>query len=382
MIINRILIKSLSRAVKQYPVLFITGPRQSGKTTISKKVFNKFIYKNLEDPETRLFAKNDPKNFLSQADKIIIDEIQRVPELLSYIQVMIDADNKKKFVITGSQNILVSQKVSQSLAGRVAIFNLLPFSFKEIINTSFGKKDIYEQVIYGFYPRIYDKLLDPIEWFPNYIQTYLERDVREIKNISSLIDFQRFLKLCAGRTGQILNLSSLANDLGAAVNTIKGWLSVLEATFIIYLVPPFYKNFNKRIIKSPKLYFYDTGLVCSLLAIKNEDQLKTHPLYGNIFETLCVSEVVKQNYNNNLHINFYYWRDKSGNEVDLLYEKNNKINAVEIKSSSTFSQEFIKELNYLERITKDEINKKVIYSSMKNTRYKDVLLQGWRNIKI
>jgi len=295
---------------------------------------------------------------------------------------MIDADNKKKFVITGSQNILVSQKVSQSLAGRVAIFNLLPFSFKEIINTSFGKKDIYEQVIYGFYPRIYDKLLDPIEWFPNYIQTYLERDVREIKNISSLIDFQRFLKLCAGRTGQILNLSSLANDLGAAVNTIKGWLSVLEATFIIYLVPPFYKNFNKRIIKSPKLYFYDTGLVCSLLAIKNEDQLKTHPLYGNIFETLCVSEVVKQNYNNNLHINFYYWRDKSGNEVDLLYEKNNKINAVEIKSSSTFSQEFIKELNYLERITKDEINKKVIYSSMKNTRYKDVLLQGWRNIKI
>ncbi|NCO89083.1 AAA family ATPase [Candidatus Roizmanbacteria bacterium CG_4_9_14_0_8_um_filter_34_12] len=382
MIINRILIKSLSRAVKQYPVLFITGPRQSGKTTISKKVFNKFIYKNLEDPETRLFAKNDPKNFLSQADKIIIDEIQRVPELLSYIQVMADADNKKKFVITGSQNILVSQKVSQSLAGRVAIFNLLPFSFKEIINTSFGKKDIYEQVIYGFYPRIYDKLLDPIEWFPNYIQTYLERDVREIKNISSLIDFQRFLKLCAGRTGQILNLSSLANDLGAAVNTIKGWLSVLEATFIIYLVPPFYKNFNKRIIKSPKLYFYDTGLVCSLLAIKNEDQLKTHPLYGNIFETLCVSEVVKQNYNNNLHINFYYWRDKSGNEVDLLYEKNNKINAVEIKSSSTFSQEFIKELNYLERITKDEINKKVIYSSMKNTRYKDVLLQGWRNIKI
>jgi len=382
MIINRILIKSLSRAVKQYPVLFITGPRQSGKTTISKKVFNKFIYKNLEDPETRLFAKNDPKNFLSQADKIIIDEIQRVPELLSYIQVMADADNKKKFVITGSQNILVSQKVSQSLAGRVAIFNLLPFSFEEIINTSFGKKDIYEQVIYGFYPRIYDKLLDPIEWFPNYIQTYLERDVREIKNISSLIDFQRFLKLCAGRTGQILNLSSLANDLGAAVNTIKGWLSVLEATFIIYLVPPFYKNFNKRIIKSPKLYFYDTGLVCSLLAIKNEDQLKTHPLYGNIFETLCVSEVVKQNYNNNLHINFYYWRDKSGNEVDLLYEKNNKINAVEIKSSSTFSQEFIKELNYLERITKDEINKKVIYSSMKNTRYKDVLLQGWRNIKI
>lgn len=382
MIIDRILIKSLSRAIKQYPVLFITGPRQSGKTTISKRVFNEFIYKNLEDPETRLFAKNDPKNFLSQANKIIIDEIQRVPELLSYIQVITDTDDKKKFVITGSQNILVSQKISQSLAGRVAIFNLLPFSFEEIIDTAFEKKDIYEQVIYGFYPRLYDRLLNPIEWYPNYIQTYLERDVREIKNISSLIDFQRFLKLCAGRTGQILNLSSLANDLGTAVNTIKGWLSIIEATFIIYLVPPFYKNFNKRIIKSPKLYFYDTGLVCSLLAIRNEDQLKTHPLFGNIFETFCISEIIKQNYNKKLNIDFYYWRDKTGNEVDLLYEKDNKINAIEIKSSSTFSQEFIKELNYLERITEDEINKKVIYSSMKDTHYKDVLLQGWRNIKI
>ncbi|MBU3978198.1 ATP-binding protein, partial [Patescibacteria group bacterium] len=359
-----------------------TGPRQSGKTTISKELFSKYIYKNLEDPETRLFAKNDAKNFLSQANKMIIDEIQRVPELLSYIQVMTDTDSKKRFVITGSQNILVSQKISQSLAGRVAIFNLLPFAFEEIINTSFEKKDIYKQIIFGFYPRVYDRSLNPIEWFPNYIQTYLERDVREIKNISSLTDFQRFLKLCAGRTGQILNLSSLANDLGTAVNTIKGWISILEATYIIYLVPPFYKNFNKRIIKSPKLYFYDTGLVCSLLAIRNEDQLKTHPLYGNIFETFCVSEVVKQNYNNNLNISFYYWRDKSGNEVDLLYEKNNRINAIEIKSSGTFSQDFIKELNYLERITENKINKKVIYSSTEDARYKDVVLQGWRNIRI
>lgn len=382
MIIDRILVKSLSNAIQHYSVLFITGPRQSGKTTISKRLFNEYIYKNLEDPETRLFAKNDPKNFLSQSNKIIIDEIQRVPELLSYIQVMTDADNKKKFVITGSQNILVSQKISQSLAGRVAIFNLLPFAFEEIINTSFEKKEICKQILFGFYPRVYDRLLNPIEWYPNYIQTYLERDVREIKNINSLTDFQRFLKLCAGRTGQILNLSSFANDLGTAVNTIKGWLSILEATYIIYLVPPFYKNFNKRIIKSPKLYFYDTGLACSLLSIKDEGQLKTHPLYGNIFETFCVSEAVKQNYNNNLNISFYYWRDKSGNEIDLLYEKENQINAIEIKSSSTFSQEFIKGLNYLEKITGNKINKKVIYSSQQDTQYKDVLLQGWRNIKI
>lgn len=202
---------------------------------------------------------------------MIIDEIQRAPDLLSYIQSFIDEDRDRKYILTGSQNILISKKISQSLAGRVNIFILLPLSLEEINHTSYKSKNIFSQMIKGFYPRIYNENLDPVDWYPNYIQTYLERDVREIKNIVNLIDSQRFLKLAAGRTGQILNLSSLANDIGVSVNTIKGWLSVLAATYIIYFLTPFYKNFNKRIIKSPKLYFFDTGLVCSLLSIKNED---------------------------------------------------------------------------------------------------------------
>jgi len=209
-------------------------------------------------------------------------------------------------LINYATGLLISKKVSQSLAGRIAIFTLLPLSLKETENTYYKVKNIYNQIVRGFYPRIYDKNLNPIEWYPNYIQTYLERDIREIKNIINLMDFQRFLKLCAGRTGQIVNLSSLANDVGVSVNTIKGWLSILEATYIIYLLSPYYRNFNKRIIKSPKLYFFDVGLVCSLLSIKNENQLKTHPLFGSIYETFCASEILKQNYNNNTHINFYH----------------------------------------------------------------------------
>jgi len=382
MIVKRLLEKSLLKAIKNNPVLFVAGPRQSGKTTLVKNIFKNYLYKNLEDPETRLFAYSDPKNFLNQSPKLIIDEIQKVPELLSYIQSFVDEDRKKRFVVTGSQNILISQKISQSLAGRVSIFNLLPFSLEELKKVNLYKKDLYEQIFFGFYPRLYDRNLDPLEWYPNYIQTYLERDVREIKNIANLIDFQRFLKLCAGRVGQILDFSSLANDVGVSVNTIKGWLSVLETTFIIYRLPPFYKNFNKRIIKSPKLYFYDTGLVCSLLGIKNKDQLKTHPLFGSIFETFCISEIVKQNHHLNLNLEFYYFRNKSGNEIDLIYEKNNQIYAFEIKSSSTFSLDFIKNLNYLEKISVDKINKIVIYTGLNNNRFKDVLIQSWMNIEL
>lgn len=382
MIIQRLLEKNLSESIKKNSVLFITGPRQSGKTTLVKNLFKDYLYKNLENPEIRLFAYSDPKNFLNQSSKLIIDEIQRVPELLSYIQSIVDEDKKKRFIITGSQNILISQKISQSLAGRVVIFNLLPFSLQELKNTNFYKKDLYEQIFFGFYPRIYDRNLNPLEWYPNYIQTYLERDVREIKNIANLIDFQRFLKLCAGRVGQILDLSSLANDVGVSVNTIKGWLSILEATFIAYRLPPFYKNFNKRIIKSPKIYFYDTGLVCSLLGIKNKEQLQTHPFFGSIWENFCISEMVKQNYHHNLNLHFYYFRNKSGNEVDLIYEKNNQIYAIEIKSSATFSESFVKNLYYLEKISGNKIKKIIIYTGLDNNQFKDVLIQRWMNMEL
>jgi predicted AAA+ superfamily ATPase len=377
MIIKRKLEKYVKESAKDYPVLFITGPRQSGKTTLVKQVFKNYFYSNLEDPEIRLMAKNDPKTFLFQAETMIIDEVQRVPELLSYIQAIIDKEEKKKFIISGSQNLLISQKISQSLAGRVNILNLLPFSLEEIRETAYGKKELFEQIFYGFYPRIYDKNLRPENWYNNYVQTYLERDVREIKNIGNLLDFHRFLKLCAGRTGQILNLSSLSNELGISVNTVKEWLSILEATFIIRVLPPYYKNFNKRIIKSPKIYFYDTGLVCSLLSIRDFTYLETHPLFGNIYETFCIADIVKQSFNNNVNLDFYYWRDKIGNEIDLLYEKNNFINAVEMKSSQTFTEEFTKRLDYFEKIAQRKIKKKIILNIKEKRKYKDIILQGW-----
>lgn len=381
MIIKRILGKKILEAIKNYSVLFITGPRQSGKTTLTKQIFSDYLYQNLENPEIRLFAQTDPKNFLLQSKKMIIDEIQRAPDLLSYIQSFIDEDKDRKYILTGSQNILISKKISQSLAGRVNIFILLPLSLEEINHTSYKSKNIFSQMIKGFYPRIYNENLNPVDWYPNYIQTYLERDVREIKNIVNLIDFQRFLKLAAGRTGQILNLSSLANDIGVSVNTIKGWLSVLAATYIIYFLTPFYKNFNKRIIKSPKLYFFDTGLVCSLLSIKNEDQLKTHPLFGNIYETFCLSEIIKQNYNHKFHIDFYYWRDKQGNEVDIVYE-NNGLNVVEIKSSMTINKDDGKNLLIFEKLAGKKLNKKIIYLSQKIRKYKDFTINDWSSISI
>lgn len=377
MIIKRKLEKHVKRLAEEYPVLFITGPRQSGKTTLVKQVFKNYFYTNLEDPEIRLMAKNDPKTFLFQAETMIIDEVQRVPELLSYMQAIVDKEEKKKFIISGSQNLLISQKISQSLAGRVNILNLLPFSLEEIRETAYEKKELLEQIFYGFYPRIYDKNLRPENWYNNYVQTYLERDVREIKNIGNLLDFHRFLKLCAGRTGQILNLSSLSNELGISVNTVKEWLSILEATFIIRILPPYYKNFNKRIIKSPKIYFYDTGLVCSLLSIRDSTYLESHPLFGNIYETFCIAEIVKQSFNNNINIDFYYWRDKVGNEIDLLYEKDNFINAVEIKSSQTFTEEFTKGLDYFEKIIQGKIKKKIILNIKEKRKYKDIILQGW-----
>lgn len=381
MIIKRILAKKILNGAKKYPVVFITGPRQSGKTTLTRQIFFDYNYQNLENPETRLLAQSDPKRFLFSAKKMIIDEIQRAPEILSYIQSIVDEDKNRKFIITGSQNILISKKISQSLAGRVNIFTLLPFSLVEMKNTSYFNDNIYKQMIKGFYPRIYDKKLDPVEWYLNYTQTYLERDVREIKNIGNLLDFHRFLKLLAGRTGQILNYSSLANDVGVSVNTIREWVSVLAATYIIYLLPPFYKNFNKRIIKSPKIYFFDTGLVCSLLSIKNEAQLKIHPLFGNIYETFCISEMTKQNYNLGKPFDFYFWQDKQGREIDILYQGKN-LNVVEIKSSMTISKDDEKNLLLFEKLVGKKINKKIIYLSQKIKKYQDIVVGDWKTMSV
>jgi len=267
----------------QYPVILVTGPRQSGKTTLVKHIFPKYLYQNLEIPETRIFAREDPKAFLDQAEKMVLDEVQNVPNMLSYIQGIVDGNKDRHFVLTGSQNLLISEKISQSLAGRAAITQLHPFSLEELRAVKLLEQDLITQIYKGFYPRIYDEKLAVDRWYDNYIQTYLERDVRKIKNIGDLSRFQKFMGLIAGRTGQVLNLSSLANDVGASVPTIKSWISILEASYIVFKLPPFYNNFNKRLIKAPKIHFYDSGLVCALLNINSPKHLRNHPLIGSIF---------------------------------------------------------------------------------------------------
>ena len=284
------------KSCKEYPVISIIGPRQSGKTTLVQNMFPKKPYVNLEDIENREFALNDPKGFLAQYNEgAIIDEAQKVPELFSYIQTIVDKKRKNgMYILTGSQNFLLMEKVSQTLAGRTAIFKLLPLTLSEISKQKgFLNKSIEDILHKGLYPKLFIQKMNINFYYSNYIQTYIERDVRQIKNIGSLSKFQKFLKLCAGRTGQLLNITSLANDCGITFHTANDWLSVLETSFIIFLLKPYYKNYNKRMIKMPKIYFYDTGLLCALLNITDAKQLNDHYLKGGIFESFVISEFIK-----------------------------------------------------------------------------------------
>ncbi|NCA84508.1 MAG: ATP-binding protein [Clostridia bacterium] len=339
--IHRILQTKAIALSTKYPVVTITGPRQSGKTTLVRKTFDQHEYFSLENPVTRELIQHDPSIlFEPRGKKVIIDEVQKYPEILSFVQ--IHADEQKingQFIITGSQSLLLSEKISQSLAGRTAILKLLPFSLKEVGNLF--DDDTYETWIFrGFYPRIYDQGILPGEFYPFYFETYLQRDVREIQNVRSLNQFSNFVRLCAGRIGQILDYSSLANDAGITVNTVKGWLSVLEASYVITLLQPYYRNFNKRIIKSPKLYFVDVGLAAFLLNINKADQIQTHYLKGNLFENLIIIEILKRRLNAALPANLYFYRDSNKNEVDCIVE-GDTIRAIEIKSSRTFSSGFV-----------------------------------------
>lgn len=353
--IPRELASKIKHHLKVFPIVTITGPRQSGKTTLLKNLFAKSTYVSLEDPDNRIFAEEDPRRFLSTfKSPAIFDEIQKAPHLFSYLQTQVDTAGKVgQYILSGSQNFLLMEKVSQSLSGRVGILTLLPFSIKELNNHKISLRSTEQAMLTGFYPRIWDKKIAPSDWYPSYIQTYLERDVREIKNITDLRLFQKFIKLCAGRTGQILNLSSLANDCGLNHNTIASWISILEASYIIFLLPPYYRNFNKRLIKSPKLYFYDAGLACSLLGIEDEKQLITHPLRGALFETLIISELAKYFLNKGKKFRAYFFRDKTGHEVDCLLETEGKVKAIEIKSAQTISGDFFHNLLYWQKISKD-----------------------------
>ena len=315
--IDRILQTKLQELSKKYPIVTLTGPRQSGKSTLLRHAFPDYKYVSLEDPDIRLFATEDPRGFLATyPDKTIIDEAQRVPALFSYLQTHTDREGHEgMYLLAGSHNFLLMENISQSLAGRTAILKLLPFSHAEMANGNILSSSINEEIFTGGYPRLYDKHITPSEFYPYYIQTYVERDVRLMKNIGDLSKFIRFIKLCAGRIGQLLNLSSLANECGVAVSTISTWISILEASYICYLLKPDYNNYAKRLVKTPKLYFYDTGLACSLLDIQTAEQVSSHFLRGGLFENLVINEFVKKSYNQGQEPDLTFWRDSTGNEV-------------------------------------------------------------------
>lgn len=348
--LNRKLGIKIKESASKMPIIAITGPRQSGKSTLIQTLFPDHRYLNLEDPELRQFALTDPKGFLqSQQGNLILDEVQYVPHLFSYIQVISDREKiPGQFILSGSQNFQLMESISQSLAGRVSIFNLLPFSLEEIKGSSFEMETYEQYIIKGFYPRIYDLELDPYRWLQDYLRTYVERDVRQLLNVGDLGLFRQFLEMCAGRIGQLINFSEIGNQLGISYQTVSKWLSILETSFICYTLRPYHKNFNKRIVKSPKLYFYDTGLACALLNLRTVEELNRHFAKGALFENLILNEVMKNQLNRDLPTNNYFWNAAGSHEIDLVMEVGGKMIAAEIKSGRTINSNFFNSLTYFQ----------------------------------
>ncbi len=372
--------KKLARTFK---AVALTGPRQSGKTTLVKALFPNKAYISLENPDQRAFALEDPKGFFANLpDGAILDEIQRAPILFSYLQEILDNSNVKGlFILTGSNNLLLQESISQTLAGRVAYINLLPFTYSEIKEFKSSISD-EELMISGFYPPVFDQKLESGEWYPSYIRTYIDRDVRQIKNITDLIQFHRFMRIIAGRTGQELNLSGISNEIGVDHKTVQSWVSVLEASYILFLLRPHHRNFNKTIIKRPKLYFYEPAIVCSLLGISTPEQLRFHPLKGSIFETMVVSEQIKtQTFSSNSG-SLYYWRDKAGHEVDLLLENEESLYPIEIKSAQTINTDFFKNILYYNTLSQTRKGALIYSGEAKHKRSSGIEVVNWREFSI
>ncbi len=335
--IERDLAPQLLQAARQFPAVTLTGPRQSGKSTLCRELFPDLAYANLEAPDVRSLALDDPRAFLAQfPDGVIVDEIQRAPDIPSYLQGMIDADPRPgRFILTGSQNLALLRTVSQSLAGRTAVLQLLPLSRGESLRFEPHPKTLEDALFTGGYPAIPDRGVSPSAWLAAYAATYVERDARAVANISDLAAFQRFIELCAGRTGQLLNYSSLAADCGVSQPTAKAWFGVLEAGFIAFRLRPLHANLRKRLVKTPKLHFYDVGLACWLLGIRSPEQLRTHPLRGPLFETWVVTEIAKHRLNRGEIGGLCFYRDQGGKEADLIIERGDRLTVVEAKSSQT-----------------------------------------------
>ncbi len=372
---------TLKQLAQGYPVLTITGPRQSGKSTLARTVFPNHPYVTLENPDQREFVQQDPRGFLHQyREGAIIDEAQRCPELFSWLQGVVDEYKRPAhFILTGSQQFGLLAGITQSLAGRVALLNLLPFTSAELRRTKQLPNGIDKTLYMGSYPPIFDRHLDPSTWYANYAQTYLERDVRQLIHLRDLSQFQRFLRLCAGRTGQLLNLTALGEEAGISHNTAREWISVLEASYIIHRLPPYHRNFNKRLVKTPKLYFIDTGLAVWLLGIESAQQLSTHPLRGALFETWIVAEHLKARFNIARPSNLSFWRDRSGYEIDLLIEQAGQLLPIEIKSGSTVSRDALRSLEKWRAIPgQEQAQLKLIYGGDATQKRSDVDLVSWQ----
>ena len=369
--IEREITDRLTALFRQYPFVTVTGPRQSGKTTLCRTAFPNLAYANLEAPDQREFAESDPRGFLAQlGEGAIIDEVQHVPALLSYLQVLADELGRNSlFILSGSEQFKLSNAISQSLAGRTALLRLLPFSLWERRLT--GASETIDDIVFsGFYPRILDRGLDPHQALGDYFETYVERDVRRLGEIRNLSAFRRFVRLCAGRVGQLMNLSSLGSDAGVSHTTVRQWLTVLETSYIIFQLPPFHANLRKRLIKSPKFYFYDVGLASYLIGIENADQVATHPLRGPLFENLVIAEALKHRFNRGRQANFSFYRDSKGLECDLLYETGQSISAIEIKSGSTVSSDYFGALNRVAEFIPNVNSKYVVYGgTTRQSRY-------------
>ncbi len=383
---KRTILKELKALAKQFRVITVLGPRQAGKTTLCQMTFPDYQYVSLEDPDTRVYASEDPRGFLNDYRQyVIFDEVQRVPQLLSYLQTIVDEDRlKAQFILTGSHQLELGAAISQSLAGRTALLTLLPLSMHELSQElSINQSNLNGYLLNGFMPGKHADQIDTARFYRSYFQTYVERDVRLIINLKDTAKFEKFVRLCAGRVGQLLNQASLANDVGVSSNTINEWISVLEASFIIYRLQPYYENIGKRLIKSPKLYFIDTGLAAWLMGIETNTQMQRDPLRGHLFENLIIIEALKSKLNQGKDPGLFFYRDSHGNEVDLVVQNGNQFTPIEIKSSQTWHSSFLKGIKYFKRLLCDRVEKGVVvYGGNANRTTDDYRLRSYQSLNM
>ncbi len=374
---------SIQKIITQYPIVAVTGPRQSGKTTLLQSMFPTYRYVSLENTDMRSFAKDDPAGFIKRYDsRIIFDEVQRVPELFSYLQTAVDASGLMgQFILSGSQNFHLMQRITQTLAGRVALFKLLPFDFQELRAANLLPDDWQTLLVRGFYPAVYDRGIDPAVFYANYLQTYVERDVTDLLKVHDMRLFRNFIGLCATRIGQLLNVANLADECGISQPTAKAWLSILESSYIVFQVQPYYENFSKRIVKTSKLYFYDVGLVSFLLGIRQEEELNNPALLGSLFENLIMAEIFKKNHHQYLLRDYWFWRDSNGHEVDLLTKRGLSLAIFEIKSTQTILPPLFKGMDYFASLAGNTVSTKtLIYGGMESQDRTHYQVRAWHDV--